>query len=98
MLIRILADNPGHTFTRNIDSKFIATVKELLREGRDASVHHILRDVLTTFETQRTWDEGLVPLIEMWKQEKKQEKKQGKKQGKNRSTTQQLHVVSLSFV
>jgi len=85
MLIRILSDNPGHTFTRNIDSKFIATVKELLREGRDASVYHILREVLTTFETQRPWDEGLVPLIAMWKQEKKQEKKQDKKQGKNRS-------------
>merc|ERR1712230_36106 len=34
MLIRILADNPGKTFTRNIDAKFVQVVKELLRMGR----------------------------------------------------------------
>lgn len=71
MLIRILSDNPGHTFTRNIDSKFVATVKELLREGRDASVHHILRETLTIFETQKTGDGDLAPLIAMWKHERK---------------------------
>ncbi|TGO47947.1 hypothetical protein BCON_0257g00090 [Botryotinia convoluta] len=37
MLIRILTDNPGMTFTRNIDAKFVQTVKELLRTGRDPS-------------------------------------------------------------
>jgi hypothetical protein len=29
MLIRILANNPGKTFTRNIDTKFVQVVKEL---------------------------------------------------------------------
>lgn len=38
MLMRILADNPGATFTRNFDQKFVDTVKKLLREGRDPSV------------------------------------------------------------
>jgi hypothetical protein len=87
MLIRILSDNPGHTFTRNIDSKFVATVKELLREGRDASVHHILRETLTIFETQKTGDGDLAPLIAMWKHEKKEKKR----------PAQQPHAVGLPF-
>src|ERR1700750_2272241 len=37
MLIRILADNPGATFTRNLGSKFTSTVKDLLRNGKDPS-------------------------------------------------------------
>ncbi|RKF82656.1 putative gat domain-containing protein [Golovinomyces cichoracearum] len=35
ILIRILADNPGPTFTRNFDLKFVRTIKELLRVGQD---------------------------------------------------------------
>jgi hypothetical protein len=70
MLIRILADNPGPTFTRNIDAKFVATVKELLRDGRDMSVQQILRETLDTFEMQKAQDETLAPLITMWKNEK----------------------------
>ena len=70
MLVRILADNPGPSFTRNLDAKFIATVKELLREGRDMSVQQILRETLDTFQIQKSQDETLVPLITMWQNEK----------------------------
>lgn len=70
MLVRILADNPGKTFTKNLDAKFSITVKELLRDGRDMSVQQILRETLDSFETQKAGDETLTPLIEMWKKEK----------------------------
>lgn len=69
MLIRILADNPGKTFTRNIDAKFVQTVKELLRVGRDPSVKQILMETLATFHTEKAQDEGLSLLNEMWKKE-----------------------------
>jgi hypothetical protein len=70
MLIRILADNPGRTFTRNIDAKFVQTVKELLRVGRDPSVRQILMETLDTFQRQRGDDEGLALVNEMWKKER----------------------------
>lgn len=70
MLIRILADNPGKSFTKNIDQKFVGTVKELLRDGRDMSVQQILRETLDTFEEQKANDETLTLLTEMWKKEK----------------------------
>ena len=70
MLIRILSDNPGMTFTRNMDKKFVDTAKELLRTGRDPSVRQMLMETLDTFETTKSYDEGLGPIIEMWKKEK----------------------------
>ncbi|RLL97359.1 hypothetical protein CFD26_103151 [Aspergillus turcosus] len=70
MLLRILIDNPGHTFTRNIDAKFVATIKDLLREGCDLNVQHFLRETLGAIESQRQWDEDLAPLMQMWKKEK----------------------------
>ena len=70
MLVRILADNPGKSFTRNIDTKFVAVVKELLREGKDMSVQQILRETLQSFETQKATDETLFGLQQMWKNEK----------------------------
>lgn len=69
MLIRILADS-GASFTKNVDNKFVATVKELLRDGRDPSVQTLIRESLDTFELQRADDETLQPLIGMWKNEK----------------------------
>lgn len=69
MLIRILADNPGKTFTRNVDVKFVETVKELLRSGRDPSVKQILMETLDTFQREKAEDEGLLKLNEMWKKE-----------------------------
>jgi hypothetical protein len=76
MLMRILIDNPGHTFTRNIDAKFVATVKDLLREGYDLNVQHFLRETLGAIESQRQWDEDLAPLMQMWKKEKDKMSKQ----------------------
>ena len=70
MLTRILTDNPGRTFTRNFDMKFVTTVKELLRDGRDMSVQQILRETLDSFETEKSDNETLTPLLEMWKKEK----------------------------
>lgn len=77
MLVRILADNPGKSFTRNLDSKFAATVKELLRDGRDMSVQQILRETLDSFETGKPDDETLAPLRDMWKKEKLRWSKRG---------------------
>ena len=70
MLVRILAENPGPTFTRNLDTKFVITMKELLRDGRDMSVQQILRETLDAFETQKPEDETLKPLLTMWQKEK----------------------------
>jgi hypothetical protein len=70
MLVRILSDNPGMTFTRNMDKKWVETAKELLRGGRDGSVRQILMEMLDSFEATKGYDEGLGPLIEMWKKEK----------------------------
>lgn len=70
MLIRILSDNPGPTFTRNLDKKFVDTTKELLRSGRDPSVRQMLMETLDSFENTKGYDEGLRPMIEMWKKEK----------------------------
>ena len=70
MLIRILSDNPGPTFTRNLDKKFVDTAKELLRSGRDPSVRQMLMETLDSFENTKGYDEGLGLIIAMWKKEK----------------------------
>lgn len=76
MLARILSDNPGATFTRNLDAKFVDTLRELLRNGRDLSVRQMLMETLDQFEHQKGWDEGLGGVIEMWKKEKDKAYKQ----------------------
>ena len=70
MLVRILADNPGKSFTRNIETKFVNTVKELLREGKDISVQQMLRETLEFFEVNKPDDDTLTPLRDMWRKEK----------------------------
>lgn len=70
MLMRILADNPGATFTKNIDKKYVDSVKELSRTCRDPGVQQILTDTLNNFEKDKAADVNLAPLIEMWKKEK----------------------------
>ena len=77
MLIRILADNPGESFTRNLGGKFVITTKDLLKEGRDMSVQQILRETLDIFQIQKSQDEGLQPLITMWQNEKAKMAKKG---------------------
>lgn len=70
MLMRILTDNPGKSFTRNLDGKFLVTVKDLLREGKDISVQQILRETLEFFERTKPNDETLAPLRDLWQKEK----------------------------
>ncbi|ETI19854.1 hypothetical protein G647_08868 [Cladophialophora carrionii CBS 160.54] len=71
MLLRILTDNPAHAFTQNFDAKFVSTVKELLREGKDTSVQQILRETLDYMEFDKApGNDSLGPLMEMWKKEK----------------------------
>ncbi|GAB1742065.1 hypothetical protein NU219Hw_g7454t1 [Hortaea werneckii] len=70
MLIRILSDNPGPTFTRNLDKAFVSTVKELLRGCRDKSTQTIMRETLDSLEVNRGYDEGLQLLLQMWRKEK----------------------------
>ncbi|KAF2430813.1 hypothetical protein EJ08DRAFT_211170 [Tothia fuscella] len=69
MLIRILADNPGASFTRNLDSKFTATVKELLRTGKDPSVQQIVRETLAALYVDKAYDTNLTTLFAMWHKE-----------------------------
>jgi hypothetical protein len=66
MLLRILTDNPGKTFTRNLDQKFVATVQKLLKEGKDMSVQQILRETLDNFQLQKKEEDELKPLLDMW--------------------------------
>jgi len=69
MLIRILADNPGATFTKNIDKKFVETIKELLRNGKDPSVQQILRETLHGLYTEKAYDTNMANLFAMWGKE-----------------------------
>lgn len=78
MLLRILADNPGATFTRNIDSRFVASVKSILRDGRDMSVQQILRETLESLAQNKASDENLAELLAMWDREKKKYEKHHK--------------------
>jgi GAT domain len=71
MLTRILTDNPERLFTQNFDKQFVATTKELLRDGKDMSVQQILRETLDYFEAEKSKaNDTLVPLVEMWRKEK----------------------------
>ena len=70
MLIRILADNPGPSFTKNMDGKFVDTIKTLLRQSRDPSVQQIMRETLGSLEHEKAYDTNLVALITMWRKER----------------------------
>jgi hypothetical protein len=67
MLIRILADNPGQSFTRNFDAKFVSTVKDLVKHGKDPSVQQMMRETLDTLEAEKSYDHGLYDLLAMWR-------------------------------
>ncbi|KAJ4288562.1 hypothetical protein N0V90_011799 [Kalmusia sp. IMI 367209] len=71
MLIRILADNPGASFTKNLDKAFADTIKHLLRNGRDPSVAQILRETLDSMHKEKAYDTNLNTLFAMWTKEKK---------------------------
>ncbi|KAF5004720.1 hypothetical protein FDECE_8801 [Fusarium decemcellulare] len=70
MLMRILTDNPGSTFTRNVDQKFVDTARQLLKGVRDPSVRQILMETLDDFERTKADDENLALIVSMWKKEK----------------------------
>ncbi|KAF2873993.1 hypothetical protein BDV95DRAFT_319240 [Massariosphaeria phaeospora] len=70
MLIRILADNPGPSFTKCMDKQFADTCKHLLRNGQDPSVAQILRESLDALEREKAYDTNLAALNAMWKKEK----------------------------
>ncbi|ETS84784.1 hypothetical protein PFICI_02809 [Pestalotiopsis fici W106-1] len=80
MLMRILADNPGPTFTRNMDQKFVDTTKEVLRSAPDLSVLQMLMETLNSYENHKSYDEGLALLLEMWRKEKERAQKHGGRQ------------------
>ncbi|KAJ6263541.1 hypothetical protein Dda_2105 [Drechslerella dactyloides] len=68
MLFRILTDNPGAQFTRNIDAKFVSTVKDLYRGTRDPSVRQLLVENMEYCLTKE--DPGLQLLKEWYVKEK----------------------------
>lgn len=71
MLLRILVDNPGPTFTRNINDKFVLTAKLLLQDSRDPSVQQIMRETLQHFDSEKKKnDSNLSQLISMWQKER----------------------------
>jgi hypothetical protein len=70
MLIRILADNPGQSFTKNMNKQFADTAKLLLRNGQDPSVSQILRETLDSLEREKAYDTNLNALFAMWRKEK----------------------------
>ncbi|KAL2209308.1 GAT-like domain-containing protein [Sarocladium strictum] len=85
MLMRILTDNPGETFTRNIDQKFVDTAQALLKNGRDASVRQILMETMDDFENTKLDDQNLMLIVSMWKKEKEEAyKKFGRKPHRSR--------------
>jgi hypothetical protein len=69
MLIRILADNPGPSFTKNIDAKFVDTVKHLLRRSLDPSVRQIMVETLNALDQEKAYDTNLNDLFAMWRKE-----------------------------
>lgn len=70
MLMRILAEHPGETFTRNIDAKFVDAARALLKGTKDNNVRQILMDTLEEFERAKFYDTNLTLIISMWQEEK----------------------------
>ncbi|CAK7270620.1 hypothetical protein SEPCBS119000_004181 [Sporothrix epigloea] len=70
MLMRILVENPGLTFTRNMNKKFVDTVRDVLRGCQHAHIVHFLMETLQDFERKGAIDEGMGRLLEMWQKEK----------------------------
>lgn len=70
MLVRILCDNPGASFTRNFDKQFVSTVKDMLRHCKDGGTQQIVRETLDALEVNKQHDAGLQGLLAMWAKEK----------------------------
>ncbi|KAI8932675.1 hypothetical protein NX059_010169 [Plenodomus lindquistii] len=97
MLIRILADNPGPSFTKNLDKHFADTVKHLLRNANDPSVLQIVKETLDSMERDKAYDTNLNTLFAMWRKEKGLMESAAKSFGPRKlnapgwSSTQQIH-------
>ena len=74
MLMRILVENPGMTFTRNMDKKFVDAVRDVLRGCEHAHVVHFLVEALQELEAKSAADEGIGRMVEMWRKEKAKSK------------------------
>ena len=73
MLVRILTDNPGETFTRNLaDPEFVETCRKLLKHANDSRVRQMLMETLDDFEHTKMYDQNLQPLVQMWKVQKEE--------------------------
>ena len=70
MLISILANNPGRTFTVHLQGRFVSTVRDLLRMSQDPSVQQIMRETLQSLEDEKAYDTNLNALFAMWRKEK----------------------------
>nr|POE86474.1 hypothetical protein CFP56_46658 [Quercus suber] len=70
MLIRILSDNPGPSFTKNFDVAFVKTVKQLLRSSNNPNTQQILRETLDSMEFSKADDPGVQGLLQLWRKEK----------------------------
>lgn len=72
MLIRILVDNPGETFTRALDADFVETMRKLLKHARENRVRNMAMEMLDDFEHTKMYDENLQALVLMWKAQKEE--------------------------
>lgn len=78
--MRILAENPGAPFTAHFDSKFISTVRSLLKNNPYINVQQLMRSTLDTWEADLTKvdEPGMSSLIKMWKEFKTKAKDKDK--------------------
>lgn len=74
MLMRILVENPGFTFTRHMDKRFVDAVRDVLRHCQSLQTVQFLIDALQSFEAKGAMDEGLGRIVEMWQKEKTKNK------------------------
>ena len=70
MLMRILVDHPGKTFTRNLDQRFADKVKDLFKHGRDPGVMQLLAETLDYFDTVKSDDQELQFVRAVWQKQK----------------------------
>lgn len=70
MLMRILADNPGPSFTKHMNTSFVTLVRDLLKRQRDPSVQQIMRETLDAWEIEKARDSNLMLILDMWKNAK----------------------------
>jgi len=92
MLMRILADHPGKTFTRNLDQRFADKLKDLFKHGRDPGVMQLLAETLDHFDTTKGEDEELQFVRALWQKQKASLAKYQTPSGSHRPGTLQQMV------